>query len=205
MNIKTIKAGAYATNCYIVSEDQGTQGVIIDPAGAYNEIKDYINENNLEIPYILLTHGHGDHIGAVLQIKENYGAKVLVHEKDAYMIENASKNLTDQLGSGPVEFMADDYVTHGQVIEVGNLKIKVLHTPGHTQGSVCYKIKNHVFSGDTLFASSIGRTDLEGGDRDQILSSIKEKLLILPNETLIYPGHGAQTSLKKEKVNNPFI
>lgn len=205
MNIKTIKATSYATNCYVVSEAQGDQGVIIDPAGAYDEIKGYIDEQSLEIPYILLTHGHGDHIGAVLQLKENYGSKVFIHEKDSYMLEDANKNLTNQLASGPIELAADEYVSDGQVIEVGSLKIKVIHTPGHTQGSVCYKIKNHVFTGDTLFASSIGRTDLEGGDREQILSSIKEQLLILPNETLIYPGHGAQTSLKKEKVNNPFI
>ncbi|MGM0378835.1 MAG: MBL fold metallo-hydrolase [Bacillota bacterium] len=204
MLIEKIKVGVYQTNTYIVAKDKGKEAIIIDPAGDFERIKSIIKKYNLDLKYILLTHGHGDHIGAIKKLKEKYDLEIYIHKDDEYMLKNSKYNLTYKFGE-EIEIAPDKTFKHGDNLKVGQLDIEFIHTPGHTKGSSCIKINSYLFSGDTLFYNSIGRTDLEGGDKDKILKSIKEKLLVLPSDIKVYPGHGAQTTINNERLKNPFF
>jgi len=204
MKIIRIAIGSYQTNCYLVADEETKAAFIIDPAGDLEQIKNTIDEKAYDLKYIILTHGHGDHIGAVQGLKEAYDAVLLIHEEDAEMLRDHQLNLTFRMGE-KIEIEADQTFRDGETLMVGDLELKFLHTPGHTKGSSCVLVKDTLFSGDTLFLNSIGRTDLYGGDRRQIIESIKNKLLVLPEETKVYPGHGQGTSIKNELKKNPFF
>lgn len=204
MKIIRIAIGSYQTNCYLVADEATKAAFIIDPAGDLEQIKNTIDEKAYDLKYIILTHGHGDHIGAVEGLKEAYDAVLLVHEEDAEMLRDHQLNLTFRMGE-KIEIEADQTFRHNETLMVGDLELKFLHTPGHTKGSSCVLVNDTLFSGDTLFLNSIGRTDLYGGDRRQIIESIKNKLLVLPEETKVYPGHGQGTSIKNELKKNPFF
>lgn len=166
----------YAANCYIIYSEITGDGIVVDPGGDIEIILGKIEENNLSIKYIVLTHGHGDHLGGgAKKLKEKLNVPVLVHEEDEELVKDANKNLSIIMDFGPVDFNPDILLKDGDAIEFGDLKAKVIHTPGHTRGGICLKINNHLFTGDTLFKGSIGRTDLLGGDYDNIINSIKEK------------------------------
>lgn len=205
MEIKRVPAGVYAANCYIVFSNDTKKGIVVDPGGDADDILAIIKDSDLDIEYIVLTHGHGDHIGGVNEIKNSLNVPVLAHSGDLDLLVDGSKNYSSLMTFGTVELRPDKLVNDGDFIEFGELKAKVIHTPGHTRGGICLLIDNYLFTGDTLFQRSIGRTDLVGGDYDTLIESIKNKLLVLPDETIVLPGHGPQTSIKRERNSNPFL
>lgn len=205
MKIIRIPAGIYAANCYIVFDESTKNGIVVDPGGDVDDILASINENNIEIKHIILTHGHGDHIGGVIGLKDALGASVMIHELDKDMLIDGTKNLSTVMAMGSIEIEPDRLLKDGDVLKVGDLNIEIIHTPGHTFGGVCIKIEDNLITGDTLFAGSIGRTDLLGGDYNTIIKSIKDKLMIYPDDTKVYPGHGPSSTIGKEKVSNPFV
>ncbi|KXG76992.1 putative metallo-hydrolase [Thermotalea metallivorans] len=205
MIIERILAGIYATNCYVITCEDTKKTAIIDPGGDGDDIVSYIDKNGFDPVFIILTHGHGDHIGAVNEIKQKKGIPVFIHKDDGEMLGNADKNLTSFMSGPKIEFMPDTLLKDGDAIELGNLKLHIIHTPGHTRGSICIKVNDVVFTGDTLFANSIGRTDLEGGSFELIIDSIKRKLLVLDDEIKVLPGHGPATTIGMERMMNPFI
>lgn len=205
MQVLRIPAGIYAANCYLVYDEQAKEGIVIDPGGDVDDIISKIEELGLMIKYIVLTHGHGDHIAGVEELKAHTKAEVAIHKEDEPLIKDGTKNLSSMMAMGTVEFAPDILLEEGDKLTFGNLEAYVIHTPGHTPGGICLKIEDNLFSGDTLFAGSIGRTDFEYSSFEDIMYSIKQKLLTLPDETKVYPGHGPATTLKMEKQTNPFI
>lgn len=197
--------GIYAANCYIIYSEKTMDGIVIDPGGDAEEILEKIKEENINIKYIVLTHGHGDHIGGVIDLKNSLKVPLIAHEDEKEMLMDGNKNLSTIMAMGTIEIEPDILVKSGDTIEIGDLKAEVIHTPGHTLGGMCIKIEDDIISGDTLFSGSIGRTDLEGGDYETIIRSIKEGLLVYPDETKVYPGHGTPTTIGKERLTNPFL
>ena len=202
MNIKTLEMGYIGTNCYVVSDDNGICA-IIDCDGNPQPLYNYIAQNQLKPTHILLTHGHFYHIGAVEAVKEKYGCKVYAAEKEAALLADPALNASD-MASVPLRIYADVSVKNADTISVGDLQFSVLETPGHTQGSVCFLIEKNIFSGDTLFLGSCGRTDFPTGDYQTILSSL-QKLKNLEGDYVVYPGHGPATTLEYERKTNPFM
>jgi len=205
LKVVTIPAGIYAANCYLVYSENTKKAIVIDPGGDVDDIMAKIEELNLDIEYIILTHGHGDHIGGVLELKSFIDVPIAIHKEDEYMLKNGNQNLSSQMVMGTIELNADILLEDGDEISFGDLTAKIIHTPGHTPGGISIKIGNSIFTGDTLFAGSIGRTDFPGGSYKEIISSIKNRIIIYPDETIIYPGHGPATNVKIEKANNPFL
>lgn len=207
MILKILTVGMMAVNCYIVGDETSGKGVVIDPGADGDKIIEVIQKENLAIEYILLTHGHFDHIGALDQVKEFTHAKVIIHEEGKAYLSDPSLNLSGAFGDNGFTKNADRFVTDGEIIEVGNLKFKVIHTPGHTMDGVNYYEENNkvLFSGDSLFQKSIGRTDFPKGDFSLLTTSIKEKLFILPEDIMVYPGHEGATTIKLEKRHNPYF
>ncbi len=198
-------AGVYAANCYLVYEENNREAIIIDPGGDADDIIAKVEELGLDAKYIILTHGHGDHIAGVEAIKDRFNIPVAIHKKDKDILEDSDRNFSSTMAMGAVEVVADILLEEGDRIEFGGLIGKIIHTPGHTPGGITINIENCLFTGDTLFAGSIGRTDFPGGSFEDIINSIKDKLLIYPDETLVYPGHGVSSTIKGEKDNNPFL
>ena len=198
--------GVMGANCYLYACMETKKAVLIDPGADGKKIHQWVLEKDLEIEYILLTHGHVDHIGAVDELRALLG-KVLVgiHAADAEMLTDGRKNLSSYFGSEVVTQRADLILQDGQELRVGNQRLSVISTPGHTLGGVCFLSSEGLFSGDTLFAGSIGRTDFPGGSMEQLLKGVKEKLLILPEDTLVLPGHGEETRIGAEKRENPYL
>ncbi|HEX2953989.1 MAG TPA: MBL fold metallo-hydrolase [Bacillota bacterium] len=205
MNIHHLVTGPLATNTYIVFCQKGGEAVIIDPAGSDQEIIDFIKENNLSVKIILLTHGHADHLGAVKILRQEYSAPVWIHAGDAAMLGNPELNLSAFLGQ-PLELRpADRLLSNGDVITIDGLILNVSHTPGHTPGGICLIGPGCVFSGDTLFAGSVGRTDFPGGNMDDLIAGIHKHLMILADHIKVFPGHGPQTTIGKERYQNPYL
>lgn len=205
MEIIRVPAGVYAANCYIIYSKTTKDGIIVDPGGDADDLSSYVKRNDLNIKHIILTHGHGDHIGGVIGLKASLGATVMIHEEDKDMLMDGEKNLSTSMAMGTVEVEPDVLLRDGDIIEIGDLKIEIIHTPGHTKGSICIKIGENIITGDTLFAGSIGRTDLFGGDYDSIIKSIKEKLMVYSDEVQVFPGHGTPSTIGRERVSNPFL
>lgn len=205
MQIIKLEVGALGTNCYIVWCDQTREAVIIDPGGDAASIMAQVDGEKLSVKYIINTHGHADHIGAVAKIKQVTGAPVLIHSADADMLTSSSRNLSTYMGPGITCEPADRTIKEGDIIKFGTESLTVLETPGHTPGGICLKGEAVVFSGDTLFAESIGRTDFPGGSYSQLIQHIRQKLMSLPDDYTVYPGHGPETTIGWERKMNPFI
>lgn len=198
MIVKRIPVGVYSANCFILVDEETKETAIIDPGGDAEDLIKAVTNMEAKVKYILLTHGHMDHTGAVVQLKDEYKVPVCVNEKDYEFMENG-EYVYSSIGK------VDKFLNEGDIFKIGNIEIKCFHTPGHTPGGICFLVENSVFTGDTLFAGSIGRTDFAGGDFDTIISSIKNKLMILSDDITVLPGHGPQSSIGRERVHNPFL
>ena len=205
MKIIAMEVGIIGTNCYLVINEEQKSGVVIDPGGDANQIIEKIRQNGITIEAIFLTHGHSDHIMAVDEVRDFTGAKVYISEADSGMLTKASSNLSIYMGTGKEFKSADEFFVDGETIIAAGLKFKVIATPGHTMGGVCLICSDNVFCGDTIFSESIGRTDLPGGSYSQILHSIKTKIMPLPDEMKLFPGHGPATTIGWERRRNPFL
>ena len=205
MKVVRIPAGIYAANCYLVYSENNNEGIVIDPGGDVEDIIAQIKSLGLNIKYIVLTHGHGDHIAGINELKDYIDVPVAIHKDDEYLLKNGNDNLSSMMAMGTIELSADILLDEGDEVSFGDLSAKVIHTPGHTPGGISIKIEDGLFTGDTLFAGSIGRTDFPGSSFEKIISSIKDKLLIYPDDTILYPGHGPSSTIKREKASNPFI
>lgn len=209
MKIDRLVLGAYQTNCYILRAGEAAKDcLIIDTGLAADELVDFLKVHNLNPAAVVLTHGHADHITGLAALRSRFpDIKVYIHKLDAEMLTGEKDNLSAMAGISFSPEPADFSLEEGDVIEQANIKLDVLHTPGHTPGGICLysKADDIVFVGDTLFADSVGRTDIPGGSATQLIKSIKEKLCILPDETVCYPGHGPATTIAQEKAHNQFL
>lgn len=200
--LKVTTALEEPTNCYIVEDEESKETMVIDPGGEADKIIDMLDTLGIDkLKYIYLTHCHGDHFGAILEVKAKKGGKVLIHRDDAEGLYNPAISLTYYIGMDDIELEADSRVDEGDIIHLGNLEFKVIHTPGHTKGGTCLYCKEEglLFSGDTLFKGTWGRTDLPTSSFPDIIASITNKLTILPDDTIVYPGHGRMTTIREEE------
>ena len=188
------------TNMYVVADEKTKEGILIDAAGGIDKIYNYVENMNIKLKYVILTHCHGDHIAGLKELIKNYPRiKVVINEDDKVGLTDDTINLCSFLGLPENYIEADILVKDGDIIEFGGLKATIIHTPGHTAGSMSILIKDAVFTGDTMFKRVYGRTDLKTGSEREIMWSIKDKLLKLPENTIVYPGHGAITIIREEK------
>ena len=187
--LKQIPVGVYQANCFVMGHKETGEGLVIDPGDDALRIMKEVSKSGLKINYILITHGHFDHTSAASETRRITKAPVLIHKLDALALN----------------FKPDGYLEEGQQIEVGKYLITVIHTPGHSPGGVCFHTNGAVFTGDTLFAGSIGRTDFRGGDPVQLIEGIRTKIFPLGDHLRVYPGHGPATTIERERLTNPFF
>jgi len=197
--------GSLQANCYVLYDHDGGEAAIIDPGYDGKKLIELLNEKNLKLKYIILTHGHGDHIGGVPELLAGVDTELIIHEEDVEMLSDRAKSFTKEIGYPDVQVKATRLVKDGDTLELGYETLKVIYTPGHTKGGISILAGNRLFAGDTLFNGSIGRTDFPGGSFDDIKSSIQEKLFVLDEDIIVYPGHGSPTTIRKEKHTNPFV
>ena len=191
MFLKRLVVGPYASNCYIVGSETTKEGIIIDPGDDDRQILKATEELGLEIKLIIITHGHIDHMGALDKVREDTGAEAAMHADDS--------------GGRPEESAKLRFLKGGDSIDIGDLHFLVLHTPGHSPGGICLLGHGLVFAGDTLFNYGIGRYDLDGGNYSQLMNSIHTKLMVLPDDTVVLPGHGPESTIGAERRGNPFL
>ena len=204
--VRGIVVGAFQENCWVIGNRRTGEAICVDPGDEPGEILAMARDMGVSIKYIANSHGHIDHVLGVAGVREATGAKFLLHPADAEMVRNTSESAKRWMGAEiPNPPPPDAPLADGDEIDIDGLKLHVLHTPGHTPGSVCFYANGVVFAGDTLFAGSIGRTDLPGGDYDLEMRSIVERLLALPDDTIVLPGHMDQTTIGQERQRNPYV
>lgn len=207
MRITNLPSGALQANTYLAVDEKTNEGFIVDPGGYNKVLTKEVRDNDVNIRYIILTHGHSDHICGVNEHKAEFpDAKIVAYKDEEAMLENPNLNQSPGFGV-PYSTKADILVSDGDELKVGDVTLKFIHTPGHTEGGMCIYVKEAkaLFSGDTLFRQSIGRTDFPGGSYKEIMDSIRKKLFLLPDDTNVFPGHMGTTSIGFEKENNPFV
>ncbi|MBF7083681.1 MBL fold metallo-hydrolase [Desulfallas sp. Bu1-1] len=193
------------SNCYIIGCEKTRTAAVVDPGAEGGRILRRLESLGLTCKYIIITHGHIDHIGALKEVQQATGAEVLIHKDDAGMLTSPAQNLSLFMGSMLKFKEADRLLEDGDKIQVGDITLEVIHTPGHTPGGICLKVGQDLITGDTLFAGSVGRSDFPGGNHNVMINSIKTKLLVFPDSTRIYPGHGPSSTIGAEKRHNPFL
>ncbi|MFC1509634.1 MBL fold metallo-hydrolase [Candidatus Omnitrophota bacterium] len=201
MLIETVVVGMMEANCYIVGDEDTKEVFIIDPGGDYGKIKKIIDKFGLKPQVVINTHGHGDHIGA----DGNWNLPIWIHRLDADFLQDPSKNLSGAFGFLLKTKAAARSLEEGDLLKIGKYTLEVIHTPGHTPGGICLKGGGVVFTGDTLFREGVGRTDFAYGSEEDLIRSIKEKLFVLGDDIVVYPGHGDNSTIANEKSNNPLM
>ena len=205
MILETLVVGPLETNCYLLGCPQTREALVIDPGADAARISAALAKQELRLVKMVLTHAHADHIGACAELKEKTGAALLVHREDAPLLTDPHRNLTAYLGPARAFPPADRLLADGDEVTAGrNVRLEVLHTPGHTRGSICLSGAGVLFSGDTLFAGAVGRTDFPGGSLEELVRSLK-RLLPLPDAVRVYPGHGPASTMAAEKRDNPYL
>lgn len=207
MKIETMVLGDVRTNCYLLINEETKEALVVDPADRADVIVRKLIDEGLTLKAILLTHGHGDHILAVGDLKKQFGVKVYAAKAEEALLSDAAQNLSKALFGIAVTVKPDILLEDGQEFEAAGIRLRMLHTPGHTPGGCCYYQAEEkiLFSGDTLFCGSIGRTDFPGGSLSKLTRSVKEKLLVLPEDVKVYPGHEEITTIGHEKRYNPYM
>jgi hydroxyacylglutathione hydrolase len=207
MILEMLTVGPFQENCYVIGDEESGEGAIVDPGDEATRISLAVEQTNLEISQILITHAHIDHVGAIAVLVDEYSCPVLMHAEAEPMLKQLpTQALMMGLRFGKVPAV-DRRIEDEEVVEVGGLKLASLYTPGHAPGHLAFYVESEgvVFAGDALFAGSVGRTDLFGGNMEVLLRSINERLLMLPDETKVYPGHGPATTVADERIHNPFL
>ncbi len=201
--IKVNAGGMMGINCYIIQDEETKETMVIDPGGSFPKIEEMLRVLEANVKYILLTHCHADHIGAVRELKEKFGGKVLIHRFDEEGLKNPKINLSTHIGLGDIVLDDDSRLNDGDKLHIGKLEFTVIHTPGHTTGGISVYCEGEklLFSGDTLFRGSWGRTDLPTSNFEQIIDSITNKLMVLPEDTIVYPGHRKINNYKRRRTN----
>lgn len=205
MILESVVVGPLMVNCYVLGCESSREGVVVDPGDDTDRILEAVSRHGLKVVAVINTHGHFDHTGGNQRIVTETGAGLLIHELDAPMLARAVDTaamfgLTAENSPPPSRFL-----TEGEFVAFGEYRLRVLHTPGHTLGGCSLHLEGMVFTGDTLFADSVGRTDFPGGSSVALGKSIREKLLILPDDTIVYPGHGPSTTIGRERKHNPYL
>jgi glyoxylase-like metal-dependent hydrolase (beta-lactamase superfamily II) len=206
LRVERVVVGALEVNCYIVLDEKSKEGIVIDPGAEGRRIVRIIEGESINLKYIINTHGHVDHIGANRDVKNAFpDALLAIGEFDLPLLRNAMNSYIAMMVGAKESPEPDLLLKEGDIIEFGECTLKVIHTPGHTPGSICLLTEGIVFTGDTLFAGSIGRVDLPMSQPEKLIPSIKEKLMILPDDTVVLPGHGPKSTIGYERRYNPFV
>ena len=207
MIVKMLAVGPFASNCYIVGSSSTKEGMIIDPGAEAETILRTVLQTGLSVSLIVITHAHMDHVSALRAVQKKTHAQFAIHEEEKGLLLTAPMRMLTSLGLTPVKSppRPDRLLKDGDRIDVGDLHFEVLYTPGHSSGGICFLGHGVVFSGDTLFNFGIGRTDFPGCSHERLMKSIREKLMVLPDETIVYPGHGPLTTIGDERRGNPFL
>jgi hydroxyacylglutathione hydrolase len=202
-----IPVGPLQCNCSIIGDEESRDAIVIDPGDDIEQVMAVVRKHNLTVKQIAVTHAHIDHVGGAMKLKELTGAPILLNQNDSALLKMLPVQATWIGVKPPGKVTIDEPLRDADKILVGSHEATVIHTPGHTQGSVClyFPAEKTLIAGDTLFAGSIGRTDLPGGDYKQIITSLHDRVLALPDETLVVPGHGPNTSIGDERETNPFL
>jgi len=205
--VKTLVVGSFAANCYVVGSSSTMKGMIIDPGAEAATILRTVQQMGLSVSLIVITHAHIDHVGAVRAVTEKTHAQFAIHEAEKGLLLTAPMRMLTSLGLTPIKSppQPDRLLKDSDRIDIDDLHFEVLHTPGHSSGGICLLGHGVVFSGDTLFKLGIGRTDFPGCSHERLIKSIHDKLMVLPDETIVYPGHGPPTTIGDERRGNPFL
>lgn len=205
MKLYRMPLGALGTNCYIVVDESNQHCLVVDPGGEGERLVALLKEKGLQPEAVILTHGHGDHIGGVQAVVDAFKVPVYINKGDEEFLTNSNLNLSGAIGQ-PVKVTGDiRFIKEDDVIHLGEYSFKVIETPGHTPGGVCFYGEGMVLAGDSLFLESIGRTDFPGSSYEDLIDSVRHKLFTLPEETVVYPGHGPETTIGHEETYNPFV
>lgn len=202
-----IPVGPLQCNCSVIGDEASHEAMVIDPGDDIDEVIALVREHGLTVKQIVITHAHIDHVGGAMKLRTLTGAPIVLNQNDSALLKMLDVQATWIGVAPPGEVKIDHSIAQGDTVQAGSLKASVLHTPGHTEGSVClyFPAQNKLIAGDTLFAGSIGRTDLPGGSFEKIIDSLHGQVLALPDETVVVPGHGPLTTIGEERENNPFL
>jgi hydroxyacylglutathione hydrolase len=202
-----LPVGPLQCNCSVIGDETSREAMVIDPGDDIEDVAAIIRKHNLKVKQIVITHAHIDHVGGAMKLRALTGAPILLNQNDYALLKMLDVQATWIGMPSPGEVKIDASLSHDEAVQAGNLKANILHTPGHTEGSVClyFPVEKLLIAGDTLFAGSIGRTDLPGGSFEKIMRSLHQQVLALPDETVVIPGHGPKTTIGDEREGNPFL